>query len=137
MSTLQDAIEAVQDAVLSVSGVYNAPDSPTGVTGGSYPFVLTTADVGEWAFGAPGEAKGLHSIRTELHFPFKGLAWTIEKCMEYSDNIPLALMKDSTLGGVIDTFESISYTFGPLGYMGIDTIGFAWTLNNVKIRTAT
>mgnify|MGYP006971728128 CR=1 FL=1 len=135
MATLQSAIEAIQDKVLTVAGVKNAPDSPSGVTGGSYPFVLTVSDGGVWEFGVAGEKLGLHNIRVEMHFPVKGLSWTVSKVMAYSDSIPNVLMKDPTLGGTVSTYGRIVYEFGPLGYMGIDTIGFAWTLEDVKMRS--
>lgn len=134
-NTLQSAIEAIQDKVLTVAGVYNAPDSPPGTTGGSYPFVLTISAGGIWEFGVASEKLGLHNIRVEMHFPLKFLSWTVEKVMAYSDSIPNALMTDPTLDGIVSTYGRISYTFGPLGYMGIETIGFAWTLEEVKMRS--
>jgi len=138
-NTLQSAIEAIQDKILTIAGVKNAPDSPPGSTGGSYPFVLTVSAGGVWEFGVAGEKLGLHNIRVEMHFPLTMLSWTVEKLMAYSDSVPNVLMADPTLNGTVSTYGRIRYDFGPLGgdlgYMGIKTIGFAWTLEDVKMRS--
>ncbi len=132
---LQDAIAAVQVLVKTISGIREAPAYPPEQLE-LFPYAVAYSGGGVWEFGPAGDKKGLHNIVVELHIQRKALARDVSAAMAYSDSIPNILMKNPTLSGTVNTFQSISYTFGPLGYGGIETIGFKFTISNVKMQTA-
>jgi hypothetical protein len=141
MSTLQSTIEAIQDAVLTVSGIKNAPDYAPDKLPGVFPFVVTYPDSGVWMWGTAGAKKGLHSITVELHVSRNDIVFALKELDLYVETIPNAIMKDPTLGGNVDTFggaggEAITYQYGPMNYGGVDTMGITFTINNIKIRSA-
>jgi len=82
-----------------------------------------------------GEMKGLHDIAVEIHVARKNMRTALKTAMGFSDAVPAAIMADSTLGGNVDTFGSISYTFGAMNYGEMQTIGFRFIVTDVKIRT--
>lgn len=133
--TLQSAIAGAQTIVGAISGIRSAPAYPPEELS-VFPFAVAYSGGGTWEFGPAGDKKGLHNIIVELHVQRKDLARDVTAAMAYSDSIPNALMLDTTLGGNASTFGRITYVFGPLGYGGIDTIGFRFTIEAVKIISA-
>ena len=134
MATIQDAIEGIQDLVGAVSGIREAPDyAPEGIR--IFPFAVAYASAGSFEFGVAGEMKGLHDIAVEIHVARKNMRTALKTAMGFSDAVPAAIMADPTLGGDVDTFGSISYTFGAMNYGEMQTIGFRFIVTDVKIRT--
>lgn len=134
MATLQDAVGGLMTLVDAVSGIREAPDyAPESIK--TFPFAVGYAKSGTFEFGVAGEMKGLHDIVVEVHVARKNLRSALKTAMGFSDSVPAAVMADPTLGGNVDTFEEITYEFGALDYGGAQTIGFRFTVKNVKIRT--
>ncbi len=137
--TLQNVCLQVATYLRSLSGVRAAPGyAPDKLD--PFPFAVVYPGAGVWQFGAtPGEKKALASIIVEMHVARKDLPKDLEKAMAFGDTVPNLLMgkliSDNKWNGKIDTFENITYTFGVLGWNGLMTIGYRWTVNNIKLRS--
>jgi hypothetical protein len=140
MATLQQAIDAIQADLGALDGIRGAPDeAPESIN--VFPFVVCYPSSGEWRSDIPGAKIGLHTITVELHVARKDLPRDIQKAMAYSESIPNALLKAvaTTAGdrfaGTIATFDRITYTFGPLGWGGMETFGFRFQISGVKMQS--
>jgi len=132
--SLQNVIDNVQAACRKIKGIKGAPSyAPEQIN--LYPFVVAYPGEGEIEFGAVGEMKALHNVVVEVHVARKDLPTDLRRVSGFVDSIPAALMDDPTLGGSCDTFQTIRYRFSQLGWGGMDTIGYRFTVAGVKIRT--
>ena len=130
--TLQAAIAATQVIVAAVTGIKQAPQyAPEQIS--EFPISIAYAGPGNAGFGPGGGMKGLRSIIIEIHVSRLDLPRDLQEVMGFADSVPLALLADPTLGGTCSTFEQIDYDFGPLGYGSMETIGFRFVIQNVKI----
>lgn len=134
MSDLADAIKALQGVVRDVAGIRNAPDYPEDGMN-IFPYAVAYPVSGRFEPSA-GYYTVLHNIVIELHFARKNLPQDVEQALIYAESIPAAIMKDVQLGGKIQTISGITYVFGPLEWGGLDTIGYRWTLTDVKLQGA-
>ena len=141
MATLQQAIDEIAADLGALTGIRGAPDeAPEQIS--VFPFLVTYASSGEWESDVPGNKRGLHTITVELHVARKDLPRDIAGAMAYSDSIPNALLKAiATTAGdrfnnTIQTFNRVTYTFGTLGWAGVDTIGFRFRIEGVKMQSA-
>ena len=141
MTTLQQAIDAIQDDLGALTGIRGAPDEPPEkIT--VFPFIVVYASSGEWRSDVPGNKIGLHVITIEIHVARKDLPRDVEKAMAYSESIPNAMLKAvATVGGdkfasTISTFSRITYTFGPMDWGDLKTLGFRFRLEGVKMQSA-
>jgi hypothetical protein len=137
MSELRDAIREIQAVIQAVPGIRRAPsEPPEQIT--AFPFALAYTSAGTLQIGPPELMTGLHNIVCEIHISREAeLARAIEDALRFSESIPMAIMKglkDGTFTA-FQTFGEISYTFGPLGWGGLATIGFRFTITNVKIQS--
>lgn len=131
---LQDVISEIQNTAGAVDGIRAAPDYiPESLN--IFPFLVCYAGTGSFEISPTGVMKGLHSIILELHVARRDLSRDVKNAMQYSDSIPLALMHDPTIGGTVSTFGRISYTFGGMQYGDQLTLGFRFTIENVKLQT--
>jgi hypothetical protein len=131
---LQDAIAKIQSLVGAVSGIRAAPEYlPESIN--IFPYAVCYAGSGSYDFAPAGVMKGLHNIILEIHVARKDLPRDTEKVMDYADSIPLAIMHDPTLSATVSTIGRISYTFGGMQYGDQLTLGFRFTLENVKLQT--
>jgi hypothetical protein len=135
MATIQDAITAIQGVVGGVSGIRAAPDYPPEDLS-LYPFAVAFARSGSFEAAPVGSGKGLHTIVVEVHVGRSDLARDIKAAMPYGDSVPLALLADTTVGGVVSTFARVRYEFGPMAYGGLATIGWRFFVEGVKIQVA-
>ncbi len=136
MATLAQVIERVAAVMSSVPGIRRAPVNPEEQMN-VFPFAVVYPADGDNTFGTPGERLALDSIAIEIHVARKDLPRDIQSALPFVDSIPDALMADMVAtqwAGTIDTFESISWTFGPLGWGGMDTLGFRFTVGGIKRR---
>jgi len=80
----------------------------------------------------------LHNVNIELHVVRKtDLAREFNQVMNLLDTIPWELMKklnDAEYDNLA-TIGHIEYTFGPLQWAGVDTIGVTYTITGVKVET--
>ena len=135
MAVLQDAIDEIQVLMRALPGIRDAPDEPPDQIA-AYPFVVAYASTGTWDAQTPETIIGLHNIIIELHIARRDLPHAVEEAMKYSDQIPDTLYKalrDQTISA-IETWNNLTYIFGELNYDMVETIGFQFTLNGVKMR---
>jgi hypothetical protein len=136
MATLQAIVDQVQDVVAAITGVRAAPHEPPDSIS-VYPFAVAFVKSGTWTLGRPsGCMTGLHDIVIELHTGVrKDLARDVATAMGYAKSVPQAI-GDAQLVHVsltaLAAIGSMSYEFGPLSWNGMDTIGWRWTLHDVK-----
>lgn len=134
MATLTDAVKALAGIVRGVSGVRMAPNYPPDQAS-VFPFAVVMARAGTFAPGVAGESKALHDIVVQLHVARKDLPVDVQAAMGFSDSVPLAIMDEPTWSGTISMYQRISYEFGEMEYGGVQTVGWRWVVEGVKIRS--
>ena len=78
---------------------------------------------------------GLHNLVVELHVARKDLPRDIQKALVYSESIPNVILlkfKNGTFTA-IEMLDTITYEFLAMAWAGVDTIGFRFTINQVKM----
>ena len=137
MATLHDAIKEIQVVIGALNGIKRAPVNPPEQMD-AFPFVVCYARTGVLKSGPIEQMTGLHDLIVELHMSREpDLPKVIGKLMDFSNLIPNALflaIKNSTFT-TVQTFGPINYTFGPLGWGGVATVGWTFTLVAVKIQS--
>lgn len=136
MADLSAVIAQVATKLAAVSGIRKAPANPEEQMN-VFPFAVVYPGDGESTFGVPGERLSLDSIVIEVHIARKDLPRDVATSLPFADSVPNALMSDmitTQWAGTIDTFESIGWTFTSLGWGGIETLGFRFTVNGIKRR---
>ena len=133
--SLQSAIYEIQAKMREVSGVKNAPNEPPESTD-NFPFVATFPGTGEITAVAHGDKKGLHNVYIEFHVTRKDLPIDMRKAVPYVDLIPDKLLESRQDGSFteFDTFGVISYEFTPMAWGAVETLGYRFTINDLKIR---
>lgn len=133
---LKDAVAEIVDELQTISGIRRVPDAPP-ENNDQFPFAVVYPLTGTYEQQMTRLMKGLHSINIELHVARKDLPRDFSLVMELIDTIPTELMALHAAGGFsyLATFGIIEYTFGPLSWAGVDTLGVTYTINNVKIET--
>jgi hypothetical protein len=138
MASLETVIAQVQTYVATLTGIRKAPSQPPEQMN-AFPFAISYPSSGTWRMAPAGSKTGLHNIAIEIHVMRKDLPRDFDKAMDYSDILPnllfLKLKDDNKWNFTIDTFGAISYTFGPLGYGGVDTLGFRFIVEEVKVQS--
>lgn len=133
MATLQDAIAAVQDVALTLSGIEEAPDyAPEGMM--QFPFVVTYARKVDWTPMSDWK-KGLHTIYSEIHVARIMLPRAIELAMPYNETFADGILSDPTLAGTVDTVLKLRGTFGALPWADETHIGWRFEID-IKQETA-
>jgi len=133
---LKDAISEIIDELQTISGIRRVPEEPP-ETNNSFPFAVVYPSFGDYNIGPPELMRAIHSINIELHVARKDLPRDYTKVMDLIDTIPIELYKLLRTSGYtyLATFGPISYTFGPLSWGGVDTLGVTYTMTEVKIQT--
>jgi hypothetical protein len=134
MGTQLQIIQAIMDAVAQVSGIREAPDYPPEQLS-DFPFAVAFPSEGTHNFGVVGERMFLGNVILEVHVSRVSLPLAVENSIGFGDTIPNKLMTDPTLGGTCDTFENIAQTFGELNWGDTQTLGYRFTLVNIKARS--
>lgn len=133
---LDAAIAEIQSLLKQIPGLKSAPSQPT-ENASAYPFLIVFADSGTWEKESASQVKGIHTITVEIHVSRKDLPRDIERVLPFGELVKDKLFADAnaTLGGTVDNIvDEVDYTFGPIGYGGVLTIG--WQINiPVKIRS--
>lgn len=134
---LKDAVAEIVDELQTISGIRRVPDNPP-ENNDQFPFAVVYPITGLYTQGPAQLMKGLHSVNVELHVARKDLPRDFSVVMELIDDIPYELMKLLNDGGYsnLSTIGEIEYTFGPLSWSGVDTLGVTYTITGVKVETA-
>lgn len=140
MGTQLQIIQAVMDIVGAVTGIKEAPDyAPEQLS--DFPFAVAWPGEGTHGSGVVGERKFIGNVVLEVHVSRVDLPVAIQNVIGYGDTIPNALLKfmitpgGLPLNGAADTFEDIQQTFGELNWGDTPTIGYRFTIRNIKART--
>lgn len=138
---IQDVIERINDKIEAISGIKGASDY--------LPEQLPAVE--NWVVTYPGESvfmggvpavymTALYNVVIELHTPRKILPKAVKKVIAYFDDIPNALfddLYDGKLNNTVSTFGDITSSgLIAMNYAGIDTVGFRYTVRDIKIQTA-
>lgn len=137
--SLLGIIQAIQDTVGGVTGIRAAPDYPPENLNSVLPASLCFPDTGVYSEGPGGVSAylALHNIRLQIHFSRADLPHAIQVAIPYGDTIAKALLIDPQINNSCSTFDKVNYIFGPLKWGDIDTIGWDFTLTNVKEEAST
>lgn len=132
MATLQQVISGIQDIADAVTGVRVAPDyAPDSLS--VFPASVAYPESGTLTSESDGWYIGLHNIVLELHISRTDLPKVLEKIIPLGEDVYEALLADPTLGNMASTYGQISYAFGPLRYGDLDTFGWRFILEDVKL----
>jgi hypothetical protein len=134
MATQLQVIQAIMDIVSQVSGIREAPDYPPEQLS-DFPFAVAFPSEGTHFFGVVGERKFIGNVILEIHVSRVDLPNAVANSIGFGDSIPNALLKSPTLTGTADTFESVAQTFGELNWGDTQTLGYRFTITNIKVRT--
>lgn len=138
-TSLEAALDAIQTACASVSGVLFAPTKPPEQPN-DFPFVVTYPT----SFGHKQSPMGmityLYDIVVELHVARSDLPNDVDLALPYAESIPNAVydcLNDNTAaqGEGTGRFGALSWGIDEYGN-DIPTIGFSWTFAQVKIQKA-
>jgi len=133
---LKDAVKEIVDELQTIKDIRRVPDNPP-ENNDQFPFAVAYPISGFYTQGPAMVMTGLHSVNVELHVSRKDLPRDFALVMDLIDQIPQELMSLLNDGGFseIQTFGEIPYTFGPLSWAGVDTLGVTYTIENVKVQT--
>lgn len=138
MASLETVITQVQAYLAGVSGIRKAPSKPPDQIN-LFPFAVTYPFTGRWTMAPAGSKTGLHDLVIELHVARKDLPRDYALAIAFAESIPnelfLRLKDDSKWNGTIDTFGDVTYEFLPMTYGGVETLGWRFTVENVKIQS--
>ena len=137
---IQDVIARMQTVIEGISGIKGADQY--------LPEALPTVE--NWVVMYPGESEfipglpagymtALYNVVIEIHTPRNTLPMAIKRVIGYFDDIPNALYDDRCDGymnGTVSTIGEITSTgLVAMNYAGIDTVGFRYTVRDIKIQT--
>ena len=138
MSSMQDAITALQAVWSGISGIKQAPaQAPEAM--GDFPFAVTYPRQGHFTLQSSAFQLEYPSLFSELHLPRVSLPDAIAAALGYHESFKDALLADITLGGVVHTIApgaaQIDWIFGYLAWGGDKEahLGFRYTID-VKLK---
>lgn len=139
--TLQAAIDYLQETVVAgIGGIRKAPADPPESLHNLFPFAVAYASSGQAVGGRKGYGSltATHDIVLEIHLARKNLPRDAKMAYPFGDSVPMRLLHPDyrTLGGNVQKFTSLDYTFGPLqwGERDMHTIGWRFTLRGCELR---
>ena len=133
---LKDALAEIIDKLQELNDIRRVPDAPP-ENNEQFPFAVVYPLTGTYEQQMTQLMKGLHSVNIELHVARKDLPRDYSQVMDLIDQIPNRLMKahmDKEFTKLA-TFGIIDYTFGPLEWAGVQTLGITYTITGVKVET--
>lgn len=136
---IDDSIEQVRTIVRALTGIRNAPAGVPDNDQSIYPFFVA------WNGGGEIQAKdstwqiGLWRIVGQLHFSRADLY----RAEAYASTFPALIVNalhsrtNYNLGGYCETFGTIDVSnFKPMAWGDVQTVGYEFTINDVKINSA-
>ena len=125
--TLEEVVAAVQVLALTVPGVRQAPTSIPDKLGGGVT-VIAYPDSGVVGANSSGFSTELHTIALMIEVPGSDYAQNYKLGSPVLAALLRKLIANPTLGGTVQTFDNLTYTF--------DFNALLWTIkiNGVKIQ---
>ena len=139
MALLKNVVKEIIDELQTISGIRYAPDELVESANDQFPFAVVYPLTGYFnTLTTSAQMKGMHSINIELHIARKDLPRDFSQVMDLIDEIPYQIIKlrNDGLLSHMATFGNIEYTFGPLSWAGVDTLGVTYTITEVKVERA-
>lgn len=130
---LTTAVDNLTTLAGSLTGIRQAPaNAPEQAT--AFPFAVVYPSAGNASGGSMGGIfrNATHAIVAEIHTARKYLPKDIVAIQGFYDLFIAALQANPTLTGAVDLITNLDYQFGALGWGGVDTIGWRFT---VTVRT--
>jgi hypothetical protein len=133
---LKDAVNDIIEALQELDDIRRVPDEPP-ENNDQFPFAVVYPLTGTYEQEMTQFMKGLHSVNIELHVARKDLPRDYRQVMKLIDQIPNKLMKKHSDGELtnLSTFGVVEYTFGPLSWAGVDTLGVTYSITGLKVQT--
>lgn len=136
---LEDAVAAVARLVGTVPGLRGSPSQPPEkIT--EFPFAITTPGNGEWQVRSKGYMVGLHTIGVWIHMSREDLPRKVQTVTPFGELVAAVLLHsdntslpDAAGNPTASAILALRYTFGPLGYVTVPTMGYAFELD-IKIE---
>ncbi len=117
--TLEEVVAGIQDLALTVTGIKQAPDSiPSSV--GANPMVVTYPDSGSYDGNSAGWGTELHVIALDLLLSGADVAQVYKLGLSILGPLFRKLQGDPTLGGNVQTYSTLTYSF--------DKAAIVWTI---------
>jgi hypothetical protein len=132
--SLQGAIEWIQTKALTLTNIQAAPDNPEDVSGLTT-WVVTYPSSGTVHGSAYNWGYDLDNITVQILTVRNPLSEAMKRLEGYPHNLARLIQADVTMNGNVTTFENITYQFITLDWSGIQCVGYALTVNNVKTLT--
>ena len=133
MTTIDDVVGIFAGVGQAISTIKSAPDYPPNQAG-AFPFWVVYPGNFTSTQGPQGSMTTLWDIVCQLHVGDKAaLSSEVEFLLDYPETIMEALFEACNTNLLAQ--GEIQGTFGPLKWGDIDTIGFTWTIKQVKIVT--
>lgn len=138
MSTVQDAIEAIQAKARALAGMRAAPDyAPDSIS--QFPFAVSYPADGRAETESAGWHIMFYNVITEIHVSKKDLPRDLAQVMPYIETFINSIASDPTLGGVVNSIGpgEIRWTFSGFEYAGTPTVGWRFTIPIKQQQTQT
>jgi len=132
MTTLATACTTIQAAVGGLTGIKSAPTYPP-EDAAAFPFVVTYPETFNGSLNTPEDFKMLYGITVELHISRQDLPVDVERLLAYAESGPNAIFK--ALRDNVIAANGITGTFAGMQWGDVQTIGYRWTIQDVKILT--
>jgi hypothetical protein len=132
MATLSSVCSTIQTAVGGVTGIKSKPDYPTESMHTS-PYIVTYPESYTGSMNTTEDFKMIYNITVELHISRQNLPTDVERLMAFAESVPNAIFKalrDNQIAA-----SGITGAFAGMQWGDTQTIGYRWTIQNVKILT--
>ena len=135
MALLKNVVAEIIDELQTIPGIRRVPDAPP-ETNEEFPFAVVYPLSGSFTQGPAQLQKGLHNINIELHVARIDAPRDFTKVMDLIDEIPYQFQKLLNDGGYshLSTFGNIDYSFGPMEWAQVKTLGVIYTMTEVKVQ---
>ncbi len=138
LTTIDEILDALHLVVIGLPGMRQVPRELPGQIN-AYPFPIIVPQ-GEYKWSAKQFITGLHSPVIEIHIAMIDMPFDDRRLRGYGDALAKAIFNDPALGGIFNSgaiMGPITYTFGLLAYFSQQTIGWSFTIHNVKTQGVT
>lgn len=130
--TLAATLTVLQTAMAGITGVKYAPDYPP-EQASEFPFVVSYVDTYRGELNSADDFRMLYNIRVELHIARKDLFEDVKRLLDFPEAGANALFKALRNNQI--AHDGLEGSFGALNWEGVDTIGWVWIIQEVKVLT--
>jgi hypothetical protein len=103
-----------------------------------FPIAIVHEGPGRWSSEAANQYKYLGSILIDMPVPGSDFEAGIKMLWPFFESLPVALLKDSTFDGAVDTFGEIEFSglipLIPESPGVAPLFGYRWTVQDIKLR---